>query len=178
LWAMLKDHRVEITPLDRRSLEQAIRRPAQEVEVYVEAELVHKLVDDAAGEPGMMPLVQETMRALWEHLEWHFLPLSAYVLPRRSYGEPPRTGLHRALETHAEAAYSKLSPDQQQTAFRLFVRLVQSIAGRDSVRRQRTVAELEEIVDDPTLLRTTITALVRARLLTCSAPLGSSDDDT
>lgn len=177
LWEVLGKHRVEILPLDRTALEDAIRLPALEVGVYVEAELARKLVDDAGGEPGMMPLVQETMRELWDRLEWRFLPLSAYVLPRDSYGEPPRTGLHRALQTHAEAAFDGLSPAQQKIAFQVFVRLVQPVVGRGSVRRQRTVAQLEEIVDDPTLLRTTIAALVNARLLTPGMLPSDSDED-
>ena len=68
-------------------------RPAEDVGVYVEAALVERLVADAAGEPGVLPFVQETLTLLWEHLERRFLPLRAYeamVMSSRSYGTASR----------------------------------------------------------------------------------------
>ena len=41
---------------------EAITTPAMRVDVHVEARLSDRLVADAADEPGMLPLVQETLR--------------------------------------------------------------------------------------------------------------------
>ena len=78
LWPEIQAHRVEVVPLDRGGLRRAIVRPAEAVEVFVEGALVERLVADAAGEPGILPLVQETLVLLWEQLERRFLPLNAY----------------------------------------------------------------------------------------------------
>ncbi|MBV8887808.1 MAG: TIR domain-containing protein, partial [Chroococcidiopsidaceae cyanobacterium CP_BM_RX_35] len=89
LWRQIQSHRLEIVPLNAAGLREAIIRPAEDVSVFVESALVERLVTDAAGEPGVLPLIQETLVLLWEHLERRFLPLRAYealVLPRKAYG--------------------------------------------------------------------------------------------
>ena len=59
----------------QKGLRQAIVRPAEAVEVYIESALVERLLGDAKGEPGVLPLIQETLVLLWEKLERRFLPL-------------------------------------------------------------------------------------------------------
>ena len=56
--------------------------------MYVESALVERLADDAAGSPGVLPLVQETLVLLWEKLERRVLPLRSYeslILARSAY---------------------------------------------------------------------------------------------
>jgi hypothetical protein len=91
LWPEIQAHRAEVLPLGEGGLRQAVVRPAEDVGVFVETALVERLVADAAGEPGILPFVQETLVLLWEKVERRFLPLRAYemlVLPRRAYGAP------------------------------------------------------------------------------------------
>jgi hypothetical protein len=177
LWPQIKGHRLEVLPLDERGLRLAITRPAEDAGVYVEAALVERLVTDAAGEPGVLPLVQETLVLLWEKLERRFLPLSAYealVLPRRAYGPkkelggPPRTGLQVAIARRADAALAALSPEQQAIARRIFLRLIQFGEGRADTRRQQPEAALRAAGEDPKAFDTTLRHLVDARLLTVS----------
>ena len=40
--------------------------------------LIHQLLSDAADEPGVLPLLQETMGLLWEEMENRTLSLDAY----------------------------------------------------------------------------------------------------
>ena len=92
LWGTIQANRVEVTPLGEAGLRRAIMRPAEQAGVAVEAALVERLVADAAGEPGVLPLVQETLVLLWERLERRFLPMRAYealVLTRDSYSGQP-----------------------------------------------------------------------------------------
>jgi energy-coupling factor transporter ATP-binding protein EcfA2 len=173
LWPLIQVHRVEVLPLDEAGLRQAILRPAERVGVYVEAALVERLVADAAGEPGVLPLVQQTLVLLWEKLERRFLPLRAYealVLPRRVYGEAAvgRTGLEVAVARHADAVLAGLTPAQQAIARRIFLRLIQFGEGRADTRRQRGVDELRTGNDDPALVAATLEHLAGHRLLTLS----------
>ena len=173
LWLEIKAHRVEVVPLDEEGLRKAIVRPAKAVEVFVEEVLVERLVADAAGEPGVLPLVQETLVLLWERLERRFLPLRAYealTLPRgipgTSGGE--RTGLQVAMARRADAALAALTtPAQQAIARRIFLRLVQFGEGRADTRRQQTAAELSD-GSDPALFELTLKLLTDRRLLTTS----------
>jgi hypothetical protein len=184
LWSQIKGHRLEVLPLDERGLRLAITRPAEDAGVYVEAALVERLVTDAAGEPGVLLLVQETLVLLWEKLERRFLPLSAYealVLPRRAYGPksemagPPRTGLQVAIARRADAALAALSAEQQAIARRIFLRLIQFGEGRADTRRQQPEAALRAAGEDPKAFDATLRHLVDARLLTVSGDEPGTD---
>lgn len=183
LWAAMQAHRVEITPLDDDGLRQAIIRPAAGVGVVVEPTLTERLVQDAAGEPGALPLVQETLVLLWEHLERRLLPLRAYEQLVQRFEEHHdqtslnashtngrhRTALQVALTAHADQTLAALEPALQPLARRILVRLVQFGEGRANTRRQQTVAELTASDDDPDRLAATIEHLAVHRLLTVSA---------
>jgi WD40 repeat protein len=175
LWPLVQAHRAEVLPLGKDGLRRAIVKPAERVGVYVEAALVERLAADAAGEPGVLPLVQQTLVLLWERLERRFLPLRAYealVLPRLAYGGVGsvrlggRTGLEVAVATHADAVLAELTPPQQAIARRLFLRLVQFGEGRAHTRRQRPVAELRSVGENPADFEATIEHLAANRLLT------------
>ncbi|HSF29898.1 MAG TPA: TIR domain-containing protein, partial [Candidatus Tectomicrobia bacterium] len=171
LWPMIQVHRVEIVPLGEDGLRQAIARPAEDVGVFVARELVERLVKDAAGEPGALPLVQETLVLLWEQLQRRYLPLSAYD----ALGDGERTGLQVAMAHRADAALAKLSADGQQLARRIFLRLVQFGEGRADTRRQQSVAALRSAGDDPLVFDQTLRHLADNRLLTLSGEEKGAD---
>lgn len=177
LWQKIQNHRLEVVPLHEPGLRQAILKPAENAGVFVEAALLERLVVDAAGEPGVLPLVQETLVLLWERIERRFLPLRAYealVLTRKAYGgneHTYRTGLQVAIARRADAALAALEDDpekQQAIARRIFLRLVQFGEGRADTRRQQSVETLRVIRDDPNLFDQTLRHLVNCRLLTLS----------
>ncbi len=181
LWPEIQAHRFEVLPLQADGLREAVVRPAEAEGVYVEPALVERLVADAAGEPGILPLVQETLVLLWERLERRLLPLHAYealVLPRSAYDPPdapPRTGLQVALVRRADAALAALRPEQQAIGRRIFLRLVQFGQGRADTRRQQTVAALRTPGDSPALFDATLDHLVGSRLLTASGEAQGED---
>lgn len=174
LWQKIKSHRLEVLPLDPNGLRQAIIRPAEDVEVFIEPALIERLITDAAREPGFLPLIQETLVLLWERVERRFLPLRAYetlVLPRKAYGGiagNPRTKLQAAISGRAEAAIADLNEEQQVIARRIFLRLVQFGEGRADTRRQQSVNELRAASDEPRLFDQTLRHLADRRLLTLS----------
>src|SRR5262249_46141941 len=56
LWPVEAVERLEIAPLRGPALRQAIEQPALEVGVRLEPGLLERLMDDAANEPGLLPL--------------------------------------------------------------------------------------------------------------------------
>jgi WD40 repeat protein len=179
LWDLVRDHRLEILPLTGEQLREAIAAPAEEVGVHLESALVHRIVQDAAGQPGSLPLVQETLVLLWGRLRRRYLPISAYdalVLPTAAYGEPPRTGLQVALARRADATMAELPTEEERlVARRIFLRLVQLMDGRDDVRRQQRRAELQSEGDDPPTFDRVLQHLIDARLLTCRTDERTND---
>ncbi|WP_448609193.1 nSTAND1 domain-containing NTPase [Geodermatophilus sp. URMC 60] len=179
LWATVRDHRLEVLPLTGDRLREAIAAPAAEVGVHIEAALVQTIVHDAGGQPGSLPLIQETLVLLWGRLRRRYLPISAYdalVLPSSSYGEPPRTGLQVALARRADAAMAALATDEERLlARRVFLRLVQLMDGRGDVRRQQRRRDLESPDSSAETFDRVLQHLIDARLVTCSTDERTSD---
>ena len=174
LWDEIKDCRAEVLPLDEQGLRLAIARPAEKAGVFVQPALVERLIADAAGEPGILPFVQETLVLLWDRMDGRALSLSAYdelVASTEVYegtGGKPTTGLQIAMAEHAENTLRGLTPEQQAIARRIFLRLVQFGEGRTDIRRQQTVSELQSSDDDKALFDRTLARLIESRLLTAS----------
>ena len=164
LWPISGGERVEIPPLRGAALREAITRPAAGVGVHLEPVLAERLLHDAGEEPGALPLVQETMRLLWERRTRRLLTVSAY----EDLGGQGRSGLAAALATRADATIATLPPAQQMVARRIFVRLVQLGEGRQDTRRQQAVSALRAPGDDPALFDSTLRHLTDRRLVTVS----------
>lgn len=163
LWPVKSSQRLEIAPLWGKALRQAIQQPAADVEVRLEANLVERLLADAADEPGVLPLVQETMVLLWEIMQDRLLTLNDY----EGLGEG-RSGLATAMVTKADATLDRLLPPQQAIARRIFLRLIQFGEGRADTRRQLPVNALKVSGNDPLLFEQTLRHLTNNRLLTLS----------
>lgn len=163
-WSTIAPRRVEVASLDEVGLREAIVRPAEKVAVFLDSVLVETLIRDAAGEPGMLPMLQATMRLLWGRRQERFLPFEAY----RELGDEKCTGLQVAMALHADTALAALkTPEKQKIARRIFLRLVQFGEGRADTRRQQTIAELS-VGSDPALFQQTLDLLTDRRLLTTS----------
>jgi WD40 repeat protein len=163
MWPVEPSQRQEIAPLHGQALRRAIERPASVVGVYLEGGLVERLLADAADEPGILPLVQETMMVLWAKMQRRLLTLSTY----ERLGGDGRSGLAVAVVSKADATLAALSPDQRALAWRIFLRLVQFGEGRADTRRQQSIAELAS-VGEATFFDQTLQHLANNRLLTLS----------
>ncbi len=181
LWPLVQAHRFEITPLDARSLREAIVKPAEAVGVFIESTLVERLVDGNAGQPGLLPFVQELMVRLWDKLERRYLPLSAYealVLPLTGYSGSEQSGIQAALAQLADELIRTLDSDshrnqnKQRIARQIFLRLVQFGEGRDPTRRQQPKSALCAASVDPSLFEETLDYLAQNRLVVVSAEAG------
>lgn len=162
LWPIDPSQREEIAPLHGEALRRAILQPATGVGVFLEPGLVERLLADAADEPGVLPLLQETLVLLWEKRVQRFLPLSTYS----QLGTASQSGLAIALANKADATLAVLTPDQQNIARRIFLRLVQFGEGRPDTRRQQTVTALQNAEEGETVFRYVLSHLADNRLLT------------
>ena len=164
LWLVTSDERIEITSLRGESLRKAIAKPAENLSVYLESELLERLMADASDEPGVLPLLQETMVLLWEKMEWRLLTLRHY----EEIGKGQTSGLAVAFSTKAHATLAELTESQRTIARRIFLRLVQFGEGRADTRRQQPITALSSGNDDPILFNETLRHLTDNRLLTLS----------
>lgn len=168
LWPVDAAERLELTPLRGSALCKAIEQPAKDIGVLLEPRLLERLLADAADEPGVLPLLQETMVLLWEQMANRSLTLEAY----QQLGRDGRSGLAIALATKADATFISLTPEQQQIARRIFLRLIQFGEGRADTRRQQSPDDLISLGDDKRLFEQTVLQLADARLLTLRAGEG------
>ena len=168
LWPVAEAERLEVVPLRGAALREAIEQPARQCDVYLEAALVDRLVADAAREPGVLPLLQETLRQLWGEMRQRLLTVGAY----EALGRDGDSGMAVAMATWADASLAELSPAQRVVARRVFLRLVHLGEGRDDTRRQQPVAALQVAGEDPVLLERTLRHLTERRLLTRSGREG------
>lgn len=168
LWPAIKGNRLELTPLGDDELWAAIVEPANRVGVTVDEALAVKLIADASGQKGVLPLVQETLVLLWDKVAERQLGLKAY----QAMAQDGRSGLQVAIDRRASIVYDNLPAAAQAIARRIFLRLVQFGEGRADTRRQQTAAELRASSDDPALFEQTLAQLTASRLLTASGEAG------
>lgn len=143
LWPGHTISRLDVAPLRGQALARAITGPALAVGVHLEPRLCDRLVADAAAEPGALPLVQETLRALWDHRRHRLLGLAEYEAQGDGSG-----GLHVAISRRADATMRTFTVAQQVLARRILLRLVSFGEGRPNTRRRQALAALHAAGDD------------------------------
>ncbi|WP_157246759.1 AAA family ATPase [Nonomuraea typhae] len=124
---------VLVTPMSAAELRQVVVKPAALQHVMVEPALVATIVAETADQPGALPLVSHALLETWRRRRGKNLTLHAY----HSAG-----GIHGAIAQTAEAAYVTLSPDQQDAARRLLLRLITVDADGQVTRRPLPRADL------------------------------------
>jgi len=162
LWPVPAGQRLEIVPPRGDALRAAIELPARHRGVHLEPALLERLVADAAAEPGALPLLQETLRGLWDGRRRHSLTLADY----QAAGRDGANAMATALATWADAALASLDPDQRTVAQRIFLRCVHLGDGREDTRRSQPVDALRVAGDDPAAFDRVLRHLVDRRLVT------------
>ncbi len=156
--------RVDIGLPGSDALRAAIVAPADDVGVMVEPALVERLLADAAGEPGMLPLLQEALVQLWDARIDQTLTLAGYL----ALGDGVRSGLAVAIARRADATLRRLSPEQVAIARRILLRLISFGEGRSDTRRQQQYAQLRSVTDDAAEFDLVLHQLIADRLLAIS----------
>ena len=123
----IQDHLVTVTPMIREELETAIIKPAEQVNLAVEPELVSQMIADVEDSPGSLPLLQYTLTELWQQRTEERLTLTSYS---------KLGGVRGTLQTRATEVYESLSLEEQQATKRIFLELTQLGEGTEDTRRQ------------------------------------------
>ncbi|MEH2156115.1 nSTAND1 domain-containing NTPase [Nostoc sp.] len=123
----IQEHLVTVTPMNREELETAIIKPAQQVNLEVEPELVSQMIADVENSPGSLPLLQYTLTELWQQRTQERLTLTTYS---------KLGGVRGTLQTRATEVYESLSLEEQQATKRIFLELTQLGEGTEDTRRQ------------------------------------------
>jgi len=159
LASQIQQHLVTVTPMTPEELEQAITEPAKKVGLEVERELVTEMMADVQGSPGSLPLLQYTLTELWKQRTVERLTLSAYTR---------LGGVKGTLQKRANEVYESLSPEEQQTAKRIFLELTQLGEGTEDTRRQVKKRDLVSTEQSQALVDSVIQRLADAKLVVTS----------
>jgi DNA-binding SARP family transcriptional activator/WD40 repeat protein len=147
---------VAVRAPSREELARAVRRPAEGVGVQVEDRLVDRIVGDADGEPGALPLIQYVLAERFATRDADVLSLAAY---------DASGGLHGAIGRKAEELYLGLTPAQRDATRHVFLRLVTVDEDDEDTRRRVRRDELARLGLDSADLRHVLETFGRARLL-------------
>jgi basic membrane lipoprotein Med (substrate-binding protein (PBP1-ABC) superfamily) len=147
---------VNVMPMDPEELEAAAVEPARAVGVTVEPALLAALIADASNQPGSLPLFEYALTELFEAATDRRLTIDHY----QQIG-----GIRGALTRRADALYARLTPEQQEAARQIFLRLVAvHDPGGSSLRRVRA-RELADLDIDSVATQTVIELYGAHRLL-------------
>ncbi|MGW6268912.1 nSTAND1 domain-containing NTPase [Streptomyces sp. NPDC055060] len=151
----LREANLLVGPMSPAELREAVVRPAQSAGLIVERELTARLVQEADGEPGGLPLLSHALRETWRRRQGRALTMDAY---------DAAGGLHGAIAQTAEEIYTGLSSDHAELARLILLRLITPGDGSQDTRRPVDRAELGFApADEVTVV---LDRLARARLLT------------
>lgn len=148
--------RVQAIPLSAEELRRAIVEPAGQVGLRYQAGIVESLISEVLGEPAALPLLQFTLRALWDERRRNRITWDVY----QQVG-----GGRIALARAADRLYNSLMLEEQVTARRILLRLVQPGAGLEVTSSRVAVAELLAIGEDPGRVERVLERFLAARLL-------------
>jgi WD domain, G-beta repeat len=158
----LQDRQLVVGPMLDTELREAIRNPARDVDLDVEAGLVELLLrdlgDTGTGDyaPGRLPLLAHALRSTWQQRHGHTLTVDGYLATG---------GIHRAVARTAEDVYADLDQTGQPMARTLFLRLVKIGDGGSDTRRRVTRTELLRGLDID-VASPVVDAFTQKRLLT------------
>ena len=102
-------------PMGYEELRAAIERPAALVNLQYQSGIVDDLVKKVLGQPAALPLLQFTLRALWETRDRNRITWEVY----RKVGDPLN-----ALKTSADQFYDGLAHETQTEVRRVLLELV------------------------------------------------------
>ncbi len=152
---------VLVGPMNEVELRRAIERPARQVGLKFEPELVSTILADVVRQPGSLPLLQHALLELWERRQGRLLTLSAY----QASG-----GVSGAIAQRADSLYANFSPDKQAIVRRIMLRLTQPGEGAEDTRRRARKRELLPRADEQQAgtVEEVLQRLADARLVTTS----------
>uniref|UniRef100_UPI0015EFDCBF nSTAND1 domain-containing NTPase n=1 Tax=Amycolatopsis pittospori TaxID=2749434 RepID=UPI0015EFDCBF len=150
----MQDAQILVGPMSTEELRQAISRPAIDAGYRVENALVSRLVADATGQAGVLPLLSHALLETWRRRHGNTLTLTGY----ESTG-----GIERSVAQTSEHTFTALSERQQRLAHQIFLRMTALGEGTEDTKRRITRDEVD--ADDPDVA-TVLDRLASSRLVT------------
>jgi WD40 repeat protein len=127
LAAALRDAHFPISPMTTEELRRAVSQPAVDAGCTIEGALVARVIADATGQPGVLPLVSHALRETWLRRRGNALTLAGYEASG---------GVRHALARTADAVYTGLDAEQQRLTRSVFRQLVAVGEGTDDTKRR------------------------------------------
>ncbi|MEU5694965.1 XRE family transcriptional regulator [Actinosynnema sp. NPDC020468] len=148
----LTDGQLLLGPMGPEELRQAIMQPAVKASCTVETALVSRLIADATGQAGVLPLMSHALLETWRRRRGTTLTLPGYEAAG---------GVQHAIAQTAERTYTSLEKQQRALARQVFLRLTSLGDGTEDTKRRVPRTELDPDVDVDVVLD----RLAHARLL-------------
>ncbi|ABW33342.1 nSTAND1 domain-containing NTPase [Acaryochloris marina] len=124
---LIDQQMVSVLPMKTNELRAAICRPAEQVDLQVESALVTEILNDIEGAPGSLPLLQYTLKELWNQRQDNQLTFASYQI---------LGGIQGTLDQRATAIYNSFDKAEQQTVQHIFQQLTQLGEGTEDTRRR------------------------------------------
>jgi WD40 repeat protein/energy-coupling factor transporter ATP-binding protein EcfA2 len=165
--ALLNRQFVQIGAMQPVELVSAIAQPALRVGLRIDPDLTAQIINEMKGEPGALPLMQFALKDLFDSQQEKTgvpaLTLNDYL---------QRGGIHKALERHADDAFSKLSKDEQELARSIFSGLIEIGRGTQDTKRTALFDELVPANTKAEDVEAIVQKLADARLITTDEQTG------
>lgn len=123
----VQTHLLSVRPMTQEELTNAITKPAQQAGISLETGLIETLLRDLEQSPGGLPLLQFTLRELWQQRSDNQLKLATYAR---------LGGVTDALRREADRVYESFTSEQKLTAQHIFLNLTQLGDGAEDTRRR------------------------------------------
>jgi WD40 repeat protein len=171
LWLDGTRRHVDLPPLQGDALREAIVGPARALDVYLESDLIERLLADAADASAVLPLLQATLEQLWRRRRLRRL---ITIVEYEALGEGDRSGLAVAISSRADRCLREMEASQVVIARRTLLRLVSFGEGRPNTRRRQTRTQLAA-GESPAAFDAVLRRLVAARLVTMHGDRSGDD---
>lgn len=116
-----------VTEMTPDALRRSIEGPAAAVGLTYDHGLVDLILEDVRQGTGALPLMQYALKRLYDQRDGRRLSKTAYAAMK---------GVRGALAEHAESLYAALTPETQDVARRLLLRLVEVSDTGEATRRR------------------------------------------
>lgn len=164
---LLNQQFIQIGAMHPSELVSAIAQPALRVGLRIDPNLVAQIINDTQGEPGTLPLMQFALKDLFDSKQEKggiiALTLNDYL---------QRGGIHKALERHADNAFSKLSDNEQELARSIFSNLIEIGHGAQDTKRTAKFDELVPANANVEIVKLIVDKLATARLIATDEQAG------
>jgi len=158
-----------IGPIIKDELRAVIDKSAKFGNWELEQGLVELLLDDAAAEPGALPLLSHALLETWKRRRGRTLTFVGYFESGRVHGAIAQTAEHVLTK--------QLTPEEQVIAKNIFMQLTELGEGVQDTRRRVPLIDLIPSTGQTAKVENVLQVLENARLVTASHETGLKENE-